>query len=581
MIIKSLFIQGIKLTSILLVFIFSLVHFEENYSSPGIKIEGEKKYPQNFFRWPLDIPIQILGTFGELRPNHFHSGIDIKTQEREGIPTYAVADGYISRIRIQASGFGNALYITHPNGYVSVYGHLQRYNSTITAFIRKAQYQLETFEIDTLLPKDLLKVNKGEVVALTGNTGASEGPHLHFDIRDEKTEEPINFLLMHPVDDHIQPRIHAIYIYPLNAESSVNNQRTKVRLTEQNNHNINAYGEIGMGIICDDALDGATNRNGVYSVELKENGKRIFYSQMERFFFRDTRAINAHIDFSEKMTSGRSIQKSFLDEGDPLSIYSDVKNNGRIKLVPGKDYKFEYIVSDVTGNISSKFFEVHALENPPPTLPVKTEDLDTPQLYWNQNNMINQDQIKLNIPSRTLYKNTPFRLSATAGPVSSYSASYKVLSNLIPAHDYFDIAIKPNPGTPLSLYNKLVVILSGKGSCGGTLEDGFIKGRSRIFGSFYLAADINSPLIKPINILNGKNMSRNNGILVRIKDDLSGISSYRATIDGHWILMNYDQKYQLLSYYWDEYCKPGKHLFELEVSDNKNNISHYKANFSR
>ena len=146
--------------------------------------QTESKYPKNYFRSPLDIPMSLSGNFGEIRPNHFHSGLDLRTNSREGLNIYAVADGYVSRIKVSPYGYGKAIYITHPNGYVSVYGHLSAYSGAIAEYIKKAQYEKESFEVELFPAKDEIKVTKGQVIAFSGNTGGSGGPHLHFEIRD-------------------------------------------------------------------------------------------------------------------------------------------------------------------------------------------------------------------------------------------------------------------------------------------------------------------------------------------------------------------------------------------------------------
>jgi murein DD-endopeptidase MepM/ murein hydrolase activator NlpD len=184
---------------------------------------GQNQYPKDFFRSPLDIPLQLSGNFGELRPNHFHSGFDFKTQKKEGFNVYAVANGYVSRIKVSAYGYGNALYITHKNGYVSVYGHLQRYDSTISNYVIKKQYELESFEVDLFPQKNEIMVTQGQLIALSGNTGGSEGPHLHFEIRDQKTEEIINpYYFGFDIEDTIAPSIEGISIYPIEQNSKIN-----------------------------------------------------------------------------------------------------------------------------------------------------------------------------------------------------------------------------------------------------------------------------------------------------------------------------------------------------------------------
>ena len=152
---------------------------------------AQNSYPQDYFQSPLEIPLILSGTFAELRSNHFHSGLDIKTQQQSGLKVMAAASGFVSRIKVSHFGYGKALYITHPNGYTTVYAHLQNFNPEIDAYIKHRQYKNESYEIELFPKAGELLVNNGDIVAYSGNTGGSGGPHLHFEIRN-KQEHPMN-----------------------------------------------------------------------------------------------------------------------------------------------------------------------------------------------------------------------------------------------------------------------------------------------------------------------------------------------------------------------------------------------------
>ncbi|MBC7418868.1 MAG: M23 family metallopeptidase, partial [Pedobacter sp.] len=325
-------------------------------------------YPLTYFRQPLAIsPPALAGSFGELRANHFHSGIDFRTNQREGYPVYAVADGYISRLRVQNSGFGQALYVNHPNGYTSVYGHLQRFSPKIAAIVKDLQYQGKTFELDNYPKETLIPVRKGEVIAYSGNRGSSGGPHLHFEIRDSKTEETINpqfFGIVIP--DNIPPVIHGIYFYQLNGKIFDEHIPKKAipligsAGNYSSNSTLNLSGEVGFGIVATDKHNGKSGTNGVYSIQLQVDGKIVFTSALERFAFENSRAINAHIDYPTFLKTKVKIQKSFLEPGNPLQIYSNLVNGGRILFTDGKTHQLKYIVTDATGNESVVKFSVKA-----------------------------------------------------------------------------------------------------------------------------------------------------------------------------------------------------------------------------
>ena len=267
-------------------------------------IFAEKKYPQNDFISPVDHKITLSGNFGELRSNHFHSGLDIKTQQRTGLKVKASANGFVSRIKVSHFGYGKALYITHPNGYTTVYAHLQKFSPEIEAYVKKQQYEKESYEIEVFPKAEDLLILKDTLVAYSGNSGGSGGPHLHFEIRD-KQERPMNPMLFGiNIKDSSNPIVKSIYVYPLDKNSFVNSSNTKqkIRLTplkngDYNTENINAIGNIGFAINAFDRQDLAANSNGVYNIQTYINGSRNFEIDFKRFSFDETKHINQLIDY--------------------------------------------------------------------------------------------------------------------------------------------------------------------------------------------------------------------------------------------------------------------------------------------
>ena len=269
---------------------------------------AQVEYPKDYFRSPLDIPMQLSGNFGELRPNHFHAGFDLRTQQKEGLKVYAVADGYVSRIKISTFGNGKAIYINHPNGFTSVYGHLKTANGEIENYIKKTHYKEQSFEIEMFFKPDELIVKKGEIIAFSGNTGASEGPHLHFEFRDSKTEFIINPMLFGYdkfTKDTKKPIVSGVYVYPLDSKTTVNHSKRplllNVSLQKDGTYlsdNVVANGTIGFGISAYDSDDVSFNNNGVYKVQSFYNGKPNFGYEFNTFSFDEMRYINALIDYS-------------------------------------------------------------------------------------------------------------------------------------------------------------------------------------------------------------------------------------------------------------------------------------------
>ncbi|MCD4698124.1 MAG: M23 family metallopeptidase, partial [Bacteroidales bacterium] len=263
---------------------------------------SQNNYPPDVFISPLDIPIKLSGTFGELRSNHFHSGIDIKTGEKTGLNIYTIADGFISRIKIQSGGYGKALYVTHPNGYVSVYGHLNKYNDNINEFVIKEQYRRQSFEIDLYLKEGQISVSQGEIIAYSGNSGRSGGPHLHFEIRDEKSQKPINPLLFgYEVTDRVKPLINLLKVYPMSNIDQINGKNTSAiyyPIANKGNYKlkysdtIKITGSAYFGLNCFDPFNRGLNKNGVYSIKMFVDSSLVYAHKLETFSFDETRYIN-------------------------------------------------------------------------------------------------------------------------------------------------------------------------------------------------------------------------------------------------------------------------------------------------
>ena len=317
-------------------------------------LNAQSKYPQDYFRSPLDITTVLSGTFAELRSNHFHAGLDIKTKGREGLNVYAAAAGYVSRIKIAHFGYGKAVYITHPNGYTTVYAHLQSLSPILESYIKKLQYKNESFEVQ-VFPEPLdLPITKGELIALSGNTGSSGGPHLHFEIRDNQ-ERPINPMLFGlTTKDTKKPNIKSFYAYPLNDTSHVNgfNTKQKLRLIGLKNgdfkiSDIKAYGQIGFGVESTDRHDLAGNNNGVFKIESYLNGDQNFEVNFERVSFDESKHINRFIDYSHFKEKKKRIQKIFRDTNNPLRIFSNQVNNGILTVKDGMSSVYKVILTPI------------------------------------------------------------------------------------------------------------------------------------------------------------------------------------------------------------------------------------------
>ena len=544
-------------------------------------------YPTDYFRPPLDIPLYLSGTFGELRSNHFHSGMDIRTQEKPGFELYAIADGYVSRIKVAPGGYGRALYITHPNGFVSVYGHLQKYNKIINEYVTNEQYRRESYSVDLYFKKDQFTVKKGEVIARTGDSGRSGGPHLHFEIRDEATQKPINPLLFgFKVEDKNRPLINVLKVYPADNNSLVNGKSVPVEIYTdwagtkyglKGNDTIEISGKAYFGINTYDPFNGGNNKNGVYSIKLFVDSTMVYAHKLETFSFDETRYINSFMDYKEFKQKRRTIQKSYIQPNNRLSIYEDVINRGIIDFNDNNLHKVVYSVSDIPGNISHLEFWVRSVID---TLNSNSNDTSGTLFTYTGTNIFKKDGVKLTVPGKALYDTLNFKYSTSPAPPSGFSKVYHLHYNWVPLQTWCELIISAKE-IPKGLTDKMLIAsLDDDGeisSAGGKYKNGNITTRVRNFGNYFITIDTIAPEIKPVNIRNGKDITNQNTIKVRITDDLSGIKSYRPTLNGKWVLMEYDAKNDILIYRYDDLLNKGENVFELEVTDEKGNVSDYKA----
>ncbi|WP_295720927.1 M23 family metallopeptidase [Mucilaginibacter sp.] len=544
-----------------------------------------RPYPQNYFRYPLDLkPPTTAGSFGELRPAHFHSGLDFKTNQRTGYPVYAVNDGYISRVRVQFGGFGRAIYITHPNGYTTVYGHLQSFTPAVAALVKAYQYEHQTFEADFKLLPTQVPVCKDEVVAISGNAGASAGPHVHFEIRDTQTEETINPQLFGlTIPDKIPPSISSIGIYHLNGNpfsEKTQHEFMAVGGAAGNYHLVKPQvlhlsGNIGFGINATDMNSTSVNHNGIYSVELKLDGQTVYTFAVERFAFDQTHAINAYIDYPAFTSSRRWMQKCFIMPGSHISLYPQSINRGIITFNDNAIHDVEYVVKDVAGNTSSLKLKVQASP-----FTATASKIEGTLFHYDKKSEFSTDKVKVTVMPGNLYDDLDFIYSNSAKPVGAYSSVHHIHNHLTPVHDNYELWIKPE--VDLGKYADKAVIVSTAGFCqGGYYQDGWVKSQLSTFGDFYIKVDTIPPVIHPLNIKNGSNMKMARSINFRMSDNLSGIKSYIGTIDNKWVLMELDYKTKILSYTFNGDITPGKHTFKLTLADNKNNFADFTADFYR
>ncbi len=545
---------------------------------------AQNNYPQDYFRSPLDVTLILSGTFAELRSNHFHSGLDIKTQQRVGLNVYASANGFVSRIKVSHYGYGKALYITHPNGYTTVYAHLNKFSPEIEAYVKKHQYEKESFEIELFPNAEDLKIDKGTVVALSGNTGGSGGPHLHFEIRD-KAERPMNPMLFGiDTEDSINPLISSIYVYPIGEDSYINktNAKKKLRLIPLKNgdytvENIEAYGKIGFGIETIDRQNLAANKNGVYNIQTFVNGNKNFELDFKRFSFSETKHINRLIDYEHYKTKKKRIQKLF-NQSNPLSLYKEVLNDGVLSIKDSTYSVYKIKVGDYKNNNTWATITIKGSKID--TIKAQPKNKTTPYfINANETTNLKKGKVSVDFYKDTFYDNFYIDFDVK-------NDTLQLHKDIIPAKKSFTISYDVSAYSDKDKSKLYIARLLGYKkfpAYSSTKRKGnILTTRTKTLGEFALATDTIRPSIIPINFKKGQWLSNFKYLKLKIDDEDSGVSNYRATVNGKWILMEYDYKRKTLTHDFNDGCITAtKNNLKVIVTDNVGNNSTFETVFYR
>jgi hypothetical protein len=542
------------------------------------------------FKSPLNIPLYLAGNFGEIRGGHFHAGIDIKTQQVEGLPVLAAADGYVSRVKISLGGYGNALYITHPNGYTTAYGHLKSYNDEINQYVLGEQYSQKKFTVELFFAKDQIQIKQGDTIALSGNSGGSGGPHLHFEIRKTNGQIPQNPLKFgFDIKDNIKPTLKNLAMYPLNDTSLVNGKGKPVFIPLKKSganyvmtkpQRLSASGVVGFGIEAIDKLNGSNNRCGVFNITLTADSSTIYEHQMDAISFENTRFINSHIDFYETKKNKRRIQKSFLTTYNKLKIYRNVQNQGKVYFSK-YGHNLHYSISDANGNNSNFHFNVTV--DTVSTKPAIVLD-SLPEIIYTKDSDFETNNIKVHFPRWSLYENLSFQYKMGDTIKHAVSPVHHIQNLYTPLQKRITVSIKV-PDVDSLHGNKLIAVsLNSKNKLispeGGKFENGWVTFKTRSLGPYTVMIDTVAPVIKPVNFSKSSNISSLKILQLKAEDNLSGVTHYDAFIDGKWRLLQYDYKTGLI---WmdltEQPLSKGPHNLEIKIGDAVNNFKPFTFDF--
>ena len=536
--------------------------------------------PEPRFGAPFDFPLYLSGNFGELRSNHFHGGLDFKTQGVVGKPLLAIADGYISKVTVTPGGYGNALYLTHDNGYTSVHGHLDRFLPEIAELVRKKQYAEQAFAVTLEFGPDEFRFRQGEVVAYAGNTGYSFGPHLHMEIRKTATNEPIDPLPFYKdkITDNIAPRATRIMVYgdeyrgkvalnkpikgatEIDGKIIVNCQLSIVNCME-------AWGRISAVISANDYMNGTHNNYGVRYVRLYVDDRLVSSSDVDRFSFDENRLINSWTDYAEQRTTGRWYMRASIAENNELRMLRADEQRGWVTIDEERDYHFRYELEDLYGNRSVYRFVVRGKRMEIPSR--------LPNYYYlmdaSRDSRFYAQGFELWMPQGTLFDDVELDYHVLPSE-NDQAPIYQLTTTRIPLRRAAEITLPTHKSESVDGSKLYVARVDGKRRtyCGGTYRYGRITANITELGTYTVCADTIAPKITPIGSTSWRKQGR---IVCRIADGETGIRDYRGTIDGRWVLFKYSSKNARLTCdLRAEGIGPGRHQVEIKVTDMRGNV---------
>ncbi len=562
---------------------------------------GQKRPASDVLRAPLDIPLSLSGNFMELRSDHFHSGLDMRTENREGLPVRAAAGGFVSRIKVGQYGYGKALYIDHPDGHTTVYGHLRGYAGAIAETLLTAQYKVSNFEVDLTFGPGELPVSAGDIVAYSGNTGGSTGPHLHFEVRrtsDQFALDPEAFGISVP--DTIAPFFLGLRIDPLEAEGRVppypGNAKGLVvsgangKYTLKDTSAAAAFGTVGFSINVIDKYNNSTSTCGIRSMSISVDGVPLMSIALREIDFGLQRYADAYMDYGLFKENDMNYHRCYRLPNNRLQVYGGEPSQGRFTPVPGRMHQIRVVALDAHGNASTLDFPLRGAtlsEAATWPMPVVAGEL----FRYDQENELETEGMRLKLPANALYQDEritwsiqPGRSQSAAKGAKALSPYYRLHQPTTALHLPARLSLRVDDKVATGKKDKLIVVqLDTKGkprNMGGSFADGWLTTKIKAFGEYTLMLDTTPPTLAPVNL--SPIMTGKDSIVLRIGDDLSGVDKWEGHLDGKWILFELDHKKQRLAHAFDRVSSAaGPHELKLEVRDERGNTRSFTYGFRR
>lgn len=562
----------------------------EQKTDPPVVVKRKKaqpeNYPQGAFRNPMGIPMQLVANFGELRPNHYHMGLDIRTMQRENLPVYAAADGYVRKIKIEKSGFGNALYIEHFNGYTTLYAHLNTFYPELAAYIKQQQYHTQKWEQEIEIDPELFPIKQGQFIALSGNTGGSQGPHLHFEIRDTETGNNLNPLLFgFGLPDRTPPSIYRMYYYdrrystyqttplPIPIKGGGGSYSTLAGIVNLKSPTIS------FGISADDMITGMHGHVGIYKTELWIDDHLKSGFSLDDISYNETRYLNASIDYKTKMNNGGFIQHIGRLPGNKGNYFTG-PTDGLINIIDSNIHRAKIVVKDVSGNTSAISFNFRYDAASAREITFPTKGIAMPQ---GKENIFETEDCKVMFSPNALYDLIPFvHKSEPANDARALSALHHIADYKYPVHDSFTVQIKPTVAIPENKKDRIVMHLQSNKRVEvekGVWIDGKVQAKFKYLGDFKLLLDTIAPSISLLGWVNGGSVKGKRAIAFVAKDNIEDVKTINAYLDGQWVLFGYNKGAYFHTF--DERTSAGRHELKVMATDEAGNTAERIFSFVR
>jgi murein DD-endopeptidase MepM/ murein hydrolase activator NlpD len=548
-----------------------------------------KNYPRDYFIYPVIATKGLAANFGELRPNHYHMGLDCRTDQGQNKKVLAAADGYIAKVKIESFGFGQAIYINHPNGLTTLYAHLNDFYPALEKYVKQQQYAQKSWAVYLDIPANLFPVHKGDTIALSGNRGGSQGPHLHFEVRDTRTDKVLNPSLFNfGIPDDVAPDIYKLAVYDRCV--STYEQTPKLFVLKKVNGVyvttpaliIASTDKVSFGISASDRYTGSNNKNGIYETILYDNDMPIVGFQLDSIGYDETRYLNAHIDYKYRNSGGSFIEHVSKLPGYNNSVYKIFNGDGVINIEDDSTHKIKIVVKDAFGNASVLQFAVQRNAKVTETRAKDSIGYFQPRSFRpGFINIFENATVRFYLPQNCLYDSMRFQYNETPGKTGF--TVYQLHNTSVPLQRIFPISIKAI--TPLP--NKMVMhrFANGKNDYARAEaenykgETGWYKASFRDFGSFELMIDTVAPTITPIGFKDGMNCSKQSRIVFVINDNTEEIK-FTALLDGNWLRFSNDKGSRFI-YDFDEMCPPGLHELKIVAEDQVGNVAEKVYHFTK